>query len=294
MAERLYLRLEEDPVNAPESTVPVGTMRALAVEPALRPFVSQLVAYRERFDVPLNERVIPDGATRLIFHAQGPSGGDLPGLRVAGATVRPVVLDLRGITEGISLTLRPGAIRDLLGVPATALADADVPLEAVWPEHGRRLLDELASARDDRSRATILQTALRARGLSGAGSDARHAKGALSLIAASDGRKRVRELASELGLGERRLQQVFRKQVGLTPRTWSRLVRLHACIRALRGASEPNWSDLALELGFYDQAHLSNEFRALSGLSPRQFFRRARGSGFSKTDSPASSSLRGP
>lgn len=291
MAERLYLRLEGDPVHTPESTVPVGTMRELAVGPALRPFVSQLVAYRERFDVPVTERVIPDGATRLIFHAQGPSGGDSPGLRVAGATVRPVVLDLRGTTEGVSLTLRPGAIRDLLGVPATALADADVPLEALWPEQGRQLLDELASARDDRARAAILQRTLRARALGGAGCEARHAMGALSLIAASDGRKRVRELASDLGLGERRLQQVFREQVGMAPRTWSRLVRLHACIRELRGASEPNWSELALELGFYDQAHLGNEFRALSGLSPGQFFRRVRGSGFSKTDSPVSSSF---
>lgn len=294
MSERLYLRLEGDPVHAPESTVPVGTMRELVVEPALKPFVSQIVAYRERFDAPITERVISDGATRLIFHARGPSDDSAPALRVAGATVRPVVLDLHGTIEGITLTLRPGAIRDLLGVSATVLADADLPLEALWPQRGRQMLEQLVSARDDRSRSTILQRVSSARAVDGTDSGHRHALRALSLIATSEGRKRVRELASELGVGERRLQQVFREQVGMTPRSWSRLVRLHACVRALRRTSAPDWADLALDLGFYDQAHLSNEFRALSGLSPGEFFRRARTSGFSKSEPPTSSSFGEP
>jgi AraC-like DNA-binding protein len=71
--------------------------------------------------------------------------------------------------------------------------------------------------------------------------------------------------------------------VGLSPRAFGRLARLHACLRVLRSERSPSWPQLALEAGFYDQSHLVNEFQALCGLSPRAFFERTRISVSSKT-----------
>jgi transcriptional regulator GlxA family with amidase domain len=92
----------------------------------------------------------------------------------------------------------------------------------------------------------------------------------------------VRAVADAIGVGERRLQQLFRAHVGLPPRTWGRLARLHQCLRLLRAHTRPAWPELALEAGFCDQSHLVNEFRGLSGLTPEQFLQRAV-SGSSKT-----------
>lgn len=83
---------------------------------------------------------------------------------------------------------------------------------------------------------------------------------------------RPRDVAQAVGIGERRLQQIFRAEVSMSPKAWGRLARLHACLRALRGGpAVPHWASLAADGGFYDQAHLANEFRALCGLSPSEF-----------------------
>jgi AraC-like DNA-binding protein len=67
---------------------------------------------------------------------------------------------------------------------------------------------------------------------------------------------------------------MFASQIGLTPNVWRRLQRLHATLRLLRLAEAPQWAQIALCAGYYDQSHLINEFRALCGLTPRQFMRR--------------------
>ncbi|MGQ2995972.1 MAG: helix-turn-helix transcriptional regulator, partial [Variovorax sp.] len=84
-----------------------------------------------------------------------------------------------------------------------------------------------------------------------------------------------REVAEAVGLGERRLQQLFHAQVGLSPRAWRRLARMHGCLRALRATPMPAWAEVAVDSGFYDQSHMVNEFRALCGVTPTEFLGRA-------------------
>jgi methylphosphotriester-DNA--protein-cysteine methyltransferase len=102
----------------------------------------------------------------------------------------------------------------------------------------------------------------------------RQAQHAARLIAESGGQRSPREAADAIGVGERRLQQLFHAHVGLAPRAWRRLARLHACLRALRRLSAPRWSQVAIDAGFYDQSHLINEFQSLCGLPPTLFFER--------------------
>jgi methylphosphotriester-DNA--protein-cysteine methyltransferase len=125
-------------------------------------------------------------------------------------------------------------------------------------------------APDDAARSRLLQGTLQARVRDAAAGPAPVAQAA-RLIASAGGQRPLREVADALGIGERRLQQLFHAEVGLSPRSWSRLARLHACLRALRQHAAPRWAELAVDAGFYDQSHLANEFQALCGLSPTLF-----------------------
>lgn len=279
MPERLYLRLDGDPLYAPETSVPEGTMREFAVDDALRAHVSHIALYREEIPAgqELVERVLPDGAVHLMFNL-----GDVPSTQAvsapaaaAGPVAEPVVLRLRGRIEGVSLALRPGAAAALLGLPAGEIAGSVVSLDDLWQGRAGELLERMAAAPDDATRVALLQEAL-VRSLNrrddGAHRQAAHAS---RLIAESGGRRPLREVADAIGVGERRLQQIFHAAVGLTPRAWRRLARLHACLRALREQPSPRWPEVAVEAGFYDQSHLINEFKALCGLSPQLFLERA-------------------
>jgi len=283
MNERLFLRLDDDPVQGPEADAPAGTLRAAPVGEALRAHVSHVLLCRENFAAgnEVLERVLPDGAVRLIFNLGESSS---PSAVVVGASTVPVLVRLRGRMDGVSLTLRPGAVAGLLGLPAGELAGAAVRLDTLWRGEGMALLERLAEAPGDAARMTLLHAALQHRlGEAERGSATqRAATHAARLIATSGGRRPLREVAAAVGVGERRLQQLFHAQVGLSPRAWGRLARLHGCLRGLRGQAAPDWAELALEHGYYDQSHLVNEFRALCGLTPTEFLGRAV-SGSSKT-----------
>jgi len=286
--ERLYVRLDEDPLHGPEAAVPAGALRAFPVSAALRPHVAHILCYREALPEgrELLERVLPDGAVRLVFNlGDAPSAGAGEGqpVEAIGASAAPALVRLRGRVEGLSVTLRPGAAAALLGMPAGEIAGTAVHLDQLWRGEGAVLRERMAEAPDDAARVALLDTALRQR--LGASDVAAHpaAMRAAQLIAASGGRLSLREVAAAVGVGERRLQQLFQQQVGLSPRAWSRLARLHACLRALRRPAAAGWAELALDGGFYDQAHLANEFRALCGLTPTEFVGRTAISHSSKT-----------
>lgn len=287
MGERLFLRLDDDPLHGPESGVPAGTLRAMPVSAALQAHVSHILLYRETFAAghEVHERVLPDGAVRLVFNlGNAPSAGDGAGLPVEaiGAAAAPVVVRMRDTVEGISVTLRPGAAAVLLGLPAGEIAGRAIHLDELWQGGAAELLARMAEAPDDAARATLLQSALECRLRDGGGAVHAAATRAARLIAESGGRKPLRDVAAAVGVGERRLQQLFHAHVGLSPRAWARLARLHDCLRALRLQSAPAWADVAVESGFYDQSHLVNEFRALCGVTPTEFMGHAI-SGSSKT-----------
>lgn len=288
--ERLYVRLDEDPLHGPEAAMPAGSLRAFPVAEALRSHVAHILLYREALPDghEVLERVLPDGAVRLVFNlGDAPSAGEGAGqpVEAIGASAAPALVRLRGKVEGLSVTLRPGAASALLGMPACEIAGTAVHLDQLWRGQGVELRERMAAAPDDAARVGVLCAVLGQRLVQGDAAAHRAADRvahtaairAAQLIAESGGRQSLREVAAAVGVGERRLQQLFQQQVGLSPRAWSRLARLHACLRALRQPQPrvPGWAELALDGGFYDQSHLVNEFKALCGLTPTEFLGRA-------------------
>jgi transcriptional regulator GlxA family with amidase domain len=67
------------------------------------------------------------------------------------------------------------------------------------------------------------------------------------------------------------LRRVFFEQTGLTPKHFSRVIRFRHSLSVLTSRKRGEWAQVALECGYYDQAHFDNEFRELSGYSPGQF-----------------------
>jgi AraC-like DNA-binding protein len=76
----------------------------------------------------------------------------------------------------------------------------------------------------------------------------------------------VHDVAEQIGLSQRRFSQIFREQVGLTPKVWCRVQRFQKAVRQLHAGVEVAWAELALDCGYYDQSHFANEFRAFSGI----------------------------
>jgi AraC-like DNA-binding protein len=79
------------------------------------------------------------------------------------------------------------------------------------------------------------------------------------------------EMADQAGLSQRRFIELFRNEVGFTPKQFSRLLRFRQTIRSLQGQVTADWIDLALSHGYFDQSHFIHEFQAFSGLTPVKY-----------------------
>jgi AraC-like DNA-binding protein len=79
----------------------------------------------------------------------------------------------------------------------------------------------------------------------------------------------VTTVAADLGVSERHLRRVFRETVGVSPKTFARLARFHHALRAARDDGHAGWARIAADAGYYDQAHLIAEFRAIAGVTPQ-------------------------
>jgi len=191
------------------------------------------------------------------------------GVDVAAIGARPRVHRklVRGRQRVVMARLRLGASEAVLGVPARELAGKVVTLSELWGASATdRLLARLADTRDAGAAAELVDAAIASR-LSPAHAPA--SSGRLVLGAAEKlAQAKVSAVAAELGVSERNLRRVFQHQVGMTPKAFAKIARFRRALLASR--ADASWASIAANAGYYDQAHLIAEFRALAGAKPSE------------------------
>jgi AraC-like DNA-binding protein len=134
------------------------------------------------------------------------------------------------------------------------------------------LRDRLGQARSEGERLPMVEAALAARLARGPGVDPRVAEATRRLAAGGEGLS-VAGLADQLGVSHKHLIDLFRRQVGVGPKMLGRILRLQRVLGALERPGAARLTDLAYSCGYADQAHLSSEFRALTGIAPSAYGR---------------------
>lgn len=155
------------------------------------------------------------------------------------------------------------------GFLAEPLTDQLLPLESLWGANARRLYDELGGSRSIEQSIRVLEAHI---GNSPAISATQRA---IDYMVRRKGQVSIDELAEEAGLSARQFRRQCLALTGLTPKRLCRVIRFSHAISQIHG--QPGWADLAQECGYYDQAHMINEFRELGGSTPcDRFFQYSR------------------
>lgn len=216
-------------------------------------------------DAPLVSMPRPEFQLVVRF---GPSARGGLDVHVLGARQRAHRKLIRAGQRAVTARLHLGATEAVLGVPASSVAGRIVALGDLWGEAAtRRLSERLAAARSPIEAASIVKGAIAERAANGV---VHHARSRLVREAAEGfARASVSAVAADLGVSERHLRRVFREAVGMSPKAFSRIVRFRRALRAAREDGPANWAGIAAATGYYDQAHLIEEFRAIAGVTPR-------------------------
>jgi AraC-like DNA-binding protein len=226
------------------------------------------------------ERVVPTGTLELvvslvegegrIYDTAGRQQWLSGGAVVSGAYRRPFMFDTREDTSVVGVHLRPGYAGVVLGVPPGELTDRHVDLEALWGRRARELRERLCAATTTEQRFAILEAELASRLDQRRGHPA--VTYALDALARPHVGARVGDIAKSAGLSQRRLIELFTAAVGLTPKRFGRVVRLHRATALARSAAL-DWTRVAHECGYYDQAHMIHDFRELAEVTPSDLMR---------------------
>jgi AraC-like DNA-binding protein len=256
--------------------------RGIPAEP-LRPYVAAYTGYRQRGVPPARHRGLPSPYLTLIFTLDEPltivahpDPGQPPGeygTLLGGLHSVPALITHAGAQSGIQVALRPLGARALLGLPAGELAALDLPAETVLGGVCAELREKLQSAAGWPERFAVLDEILLRRA---ADADvAPEVSWAWHELLREGGATRVSELAAGTGWSERHLTSQFRAEIGLAPKAAARVVRFDRArkllVRKLTAGGEYLLADLAADCGYFDQAHLAREFRALAGCPPSQW-----------------------
>ena len=224
--------------------------------------------------------VIPRPELQLVVRF-GPSSRNGLDVHAFGARQRVHRKLIRRGQRSVTARLALGAPEAVLGVPASEMAGRIVALEALWGDVAvRRLCARLADARDTAAAAAVLESAIAERLATANGKGRRPARAQIALAAAerlTSGSGSVYAVAAELGVSERHLRRVFRETVGVSPKAFARIARFHRALGAAREDGRAGWAGIAAAAGYYDQAHLIAEFRAIAGVTPRVLVGEMRG-----------------
>ncbi len=247
--------------------------------PPLDRFVRSLWYARAPLIRHSRERILPTGNAQVIFNLAHDFLHDCPPGEPERRSPASLIVGPRSIYEIvhtadmadlIGIVFHPGGLPAFASDAADLFSNRSIDLEDVWGLRARDIRDRLREmpAPPDRLRCfeSLLAESFASR-LSkpqpvchAAVSFALHRFARVPSVAT------VREVAHSTGWSERRFSQIFREQVGLSPKVWCRIQRFQSAVRLLHGGADVPWSELALNCGFYDQSHFANEFRAFSGV----------------------------
>jgi len=246
-----------------------------------------LAEFIERFwyssDAPPHQkvRIVPTGTIELVFNldedelgfydtAQPGRCKSFSGAIFSGAHARPLFVDTRKHVVGVHF--KPGGAFRFLGVPASELTDTHVDLEVLWGKSTQDLREQLGAAANPARRFRVLEEALVAR-LENTLEEHRAVRAALDIFGRDAGEARTRDLAAHLGLSQRHFIKVFSDQVGVTPKQFARVQRFQRALDLTRSSSTPDWADIVVACGYFDQSHLIHDFQTFLGLTPTEFHR---------------------
>jgi AraC-like DNA-binding protein len=249
--------------------------------PPLSEFV-HLFWYYEGYETShTKERLLPDGCIELIVNLNEDETrtydpNDLSrcfrasGSVIVGPRAKHFIIDTHEQMRVAGIHFHPGGVFPFIGMPTSELYGQQVNLEDFWGRSGRSLREQLLEASTPNRMFDLMEKHLLRHAKKGL---QRHAAThhALREIADGPGVERIAQLTDQVGLSPRRFIEVFRKEVGLTPKVFCRLRRFQRALRAVARQETVDWAHVALSCGYFDQAHFIHDFKAFSGLNPTTY-----------------------
>lgn len=186
-----------------------------------------------------------------------------------GAHSQYFVIDTAHPVTILGVHFKPGG--GFFACPADELHNQGIPLDCLLGRRIRELREQLMAAATPQVQFSILERFLLAEWYQFQKRNNQHPAVRFGVDQFATHARSVAAVTEQIGLSSTRFTQLFRAQVGLTPKVFSRVQRFQRAIRRLENQQAVDWVALALDCGYYDQAHFIHDFQAFAGLNPTTY-----------------------
>ncbi|TGL92394.1 AraC family transcriptional regulator [Leptospira barantonii] len=178
------------------------------------------------------------------------------------------LLEDEGFVWGIKF--KPGAFYPFFQKPIRTLTNRSIPIESVFSVNVSKLEHSILTAKDNDQRIEITESILFER-LPEIDANILWIQEVVQLILDQKEILRAEDVAQKVGVNLRTLQRLFSRYVGVTPKWVIQRYRLHEAAERLENGENVDGSGLALDLGYFDQAHFIKDFKSMIGISPEKY-----------------------
>lgn len=221
--------------------------------------------------------VLPDGKTELIVHfgdaflkLEGRAYERQARVLMSGQLTRRIMLKPTGEIGVVSIRFKAAGAARFFDVAYDEIVDRVVDFACLEPAFSAAIHDRIAGAGSDDARLAAMIAVLEER-LTQESKEDVFVRQACQYIVASEGLYSVQDLVKLIGFSERQLQRKFKRQVGITPKVLSRIMRFQKFLAVTKEPNALTLADAAAACGYYDQSHFIRDFATFSGMSPMKY-----------------------
>jgi len=229
---------------------------------------------------PRLETLIPGGRVELIFNFgapfhwlisnETPDGIPIRNTHFMGQRDRIYFGRYGGAADMLGIRFRTGGLTALIASPLSHLLNRMIPAEDILGGITREWETRLQEQANDVSRITLLDQLLQQQ-IAKKASSQPGLQQAIDFIRNNETSTPVAAFCQQAGWSYKRLERLFLKEVGYTPKAWHRIIRFNKALRQMSSSKDESLTSICYSCGYYDQSHFIKDFYRYAGTAPSQF-----------------------
>lgn len=245
----------------------------------LQPFIKHYLFLESEGKAVKKLRLFSDGNTGIVFSFRSNlfSNGKnneleiLPNSFLYGQISKFKDLYLVDTISLIVVVFQPAGINKLIGISADELLDNIIRIEYLFGRHGLQLQEKLFEEVNFQNKLDLLNFFFRELiAKNTLSNQSLIVQASLDFILKNKGHISINQLVKYTGYTERHIERKFIEAVGLSPKKFSNIIKLHSFLKYLK-EEHKNFTTLAYEVGYADQSHLIKEFKKYTGITPTEY-----------------------